>query len=275
MFEFLSWGRARKHSADSSPPETPLVNATPIASRNTKTGFSSDADIDDFIADLRGLFQGEPIAYVDVGAFIGEVFRKLWLSKAIDIREAHLIEPNPESYALLTKAVADVVGVRCYTYDVGVSAVPGVGVFRSDASMTKRLRSARTHQEGDFESRCERLDELLVPLKGQKVNLLKIDVEGEELDVLQSAESFFAEERIDVVYIEVGWNKDGTQQTYVGEIDKWLQEFGYRAFKIYEQKNEWPSDSPLLRRSNIAYLSRGFASSRSYSQVLKNIRSGV
>jgi Lon protease-like protein len=64
-------------------------------------------------------------------------------------------------------------------------------------------------------------------------------------------------------------NLHGTQQTYLGDVDRVLQEFGYRIFKIYEQKNEWQKDSPLLRRCNVAYMSAKFADANPLSAVLE------
>lgn len=68
--------------------------------------------------------------------------------------------------------------------------------------------------------------------------------------------------------MEVGFNRNGTQQTYFGDLDAVLQSYGYRVFKIYEQKNEWIEDSPLLRRCNALYMSGKFSSMYSYSKII-------
>ena len=67
-----------------------------------------------------------------------------------------------------------------------------------------------------------------------------------------------------MIYIELGFNRAGSQQSYFGDIDIRLQDLGYRVFRIYEQRNEWIADSPLLRRCNFAYMSARFAEANPY-----------
>ncbi|ADH86526.1 FkbM family methyltransferase [Desulfurivibrio alkaliphilus] len=249
---------------------------TPDKEKSTNGGhkFSSDANIDDFIEDITPFFYDRHITYLDIGAYIGEVFRKILSTKKVRIREAHLIEPNPESYKQLVE-VAKKSGVSsCHTYQVGISNVLSTARFLAAKSMTKRLGVDLEAKEGSgiFEAECKRLDDLSSVFTDGRVNLMKLDVEGEELDVLSSADSLLAKQLVDVIYVEIGLNKDGKQQTYFGDIDAFLQERGYRIFKIYEQKNEWIEDSPLLRRFNAAYMSSKFAAANPYKLTLENYR---
>src|SRR5690606_38939738 len=117
---------------------------------------------------------------------------------------------------------------------------------------------------GVFCVNSHQLDQLIDLFTDHHINLLKIDVEGMELDVLEGARQLFKEQRVDVIYIEVGFNKDATQQTYFGLLDDFFQKLNYRVFKVYEQKNEWIQDSPLLRRCNFAYMSARYAAANPY-----------
>jgi FkbM family methyltransferase len=257
-------------------PQTVLENRNSptkpeVAPAEEKQKFSSDADIDDFIEDIAPFFRNQSIVYVDVGAYIGEVFTKLLDSKTIIIREAHLIEPNPKSYHTLQDAVKARTLQSCNTYHIGISNTPGTARFKAAESMTKRVRAniAGEHLTNLFETECRKLDEIAEHFTDRHAHLIKLDVEGEELDVLSSAERLLREQRVDVLYVEVGFNRHGTQQTYFGDLDAMLQSYGYRVFKIYEQMNEWIDDSPLLRRCNAAYMSSRFASAKTYSFTIK------
>ena len=229
-----------------------------------------DADIDDFINDIAPFFSGRSIVYVDVGAYTGEVFFKLLATKKIRIREAHLIEPNPESYRQLKEAVKLSNLPSCNTYHIGISNNPGVVKFKAAKSMTKKVAVEIACEDTSslFETECRRLDEVASLFTDGRVHLMKLDVEGEELDVIRSAERLFKEQKVDVLYVEVGFNRQGTQQTYFGDLDALLQSYGYRVFKIYEQKNEWIDDSPLMRRCNAAYMSGRFESANPYTKTL-------
>lgn len=236
--------------------------------------FSSDADIDDFIEDIAPFFLNRSIVYVDVGAYIGEVFTKLLASKKIKIREAHLIEPNPESYRKLQDAAKASKMQSCNTYHMGISNHPGTAKFKAAQSMTKRVRADVSSEKSSniFETECRKLDDIAELFTDKHVHLMKLDVEGEELDVLKSAEQLLKEQRIDVLYVEAGFNRKGTQQTYFGDLDALLQSYSYSVFKIYEQKNEWIQDSPLLRRCNFAYMSKQFAAGNPYKYSLEIMR---
>jgi FkbM family methyltransferase len=222
-----------------------------------------DADIDDLLSDLELFFNGKAIIYVDVGAYVGDVFLKIKrLSKKFRIHEAHLFEPNPNSYAQLTSKIAGSDSPVVHTYNLAIAESSDAHRFIPAKSMTKALSVDLVSESGPgdvFTARCVSLDSQAPIFTDGKINLLKIDVEGKEMDVLASARKLFESQSVDIIYIEVGFNRSGTQQTYFAEVDQFLQSFGYRVLRIYEQKEEWMRDSPLLRRANIAYMSERFA----------------
>ncbi|TNJ35959.1 FkbM family methyltransferase [Prosthecochloris vibrioformis] len=220
-----------------------------------------DANIDDMLHDLAPFFSGKMINYVDVGAYKGDVFRKIVDTKTIKIREAHLYEPNPLSYQDLKKNVSEYNIHSLHTYNFAVDSKSGKKQFGAAGPMTKMLSLAvdESKVSNVFSADAYALDDLSEKYTDGHIDLLKIDVEGAEIDVLEGAKNLLREQMVDVIYIEVGFNRDGTQQTYFAKIDAMLQESGYRVFRIYEQKNEWMHDSPLLRRCNFAYMSMPFS----------------
>lgn len=255
--------------------ESPKETAPPQACKKPpQDSFSSDAKIDDFITDLAPFFHERAITYVDVGAFVGEVLLKIIKSKSIKIREAHLYEPNPESYAKLKHNIANINISSVHAYNFAIGNQPGEKLFSAARSMTKiiPMELEQSQASNIFTSECYSLDELAKTFTDNHVDLLKIDVEGTEIEALSGAKMLLTKQKIDVIYIEVGFNRDGTQQTYLAEIEKFLQDFGYRAFKIYEQTNEWTQDSPLLRRCNIAYMSSRFADANPYKATMEIYR---
>lgn len=247
-----------------------IARAEKLQLELNKPNKNQDADIDDFINDLSDLFFGMSLSYVDVGAFTGQVYKKLLDSKKVSIREAHLYEPNPESYVELKKIL---IPGHAHAYQVAVSDNVGTVNLIPGRSMTKIVDDNYSGLGDIFSVNCVKLDDQSELYTDKKINILKIDVEGGELNVLRGAGNLLLNQWVDLIYIEVGFNPDGTQQTYFGKIDEYLQKFNYRVYKIYEQKNEWISDSPLLRRCNFAYLSSRFSALRPLSllkQISKN-----
>ena len=227
------------------------------------SGSRGDADIDDLIIDLEFFFNGKKIVYVDVGAYVGDVFFKIKKSiKKFDICEAHLFEPNPDSYAKLTKKVNKLNNCIVHTYNLAIGESNEDHHFVPARSMTKMLSKDVLPDVGPndvFTAHCVTLDSQSAIFTDGNINLLKIDVEGKEMEVLLGACQLLKSQRVDILYIEVGFNRSGTQQTYFVKIDEFLQKFGYRVLRIYEQKEEWMAGLPLLRRANIAYMSEKFA----------------
>jgi FkbM family methyltransferase len=221
----------------------------------------SHASLDEMLNDLSPFFSGRMITYVDVGAYTGDVFRKIYESKVIEVREVHLYEPNPDSYERLVENVGGYDLRSLHTYNFALGARSGEKQFSAAGTMTTMLNLSidKNNASNIFSADTYSLDELGRTYTDGHIDLLKIDVEGMEMDVLEGARNLLREQQIDVIYIEVGFNKKGTQQTYFANIDTILQEFGYRIFRIYEQKNEWIRDSPLLRRCNFAYMSLRFS----------------
>jgi FkbM family methyltransferase len=226
--------------------------------------YGGDAQIDGFLADLSPYFYKKKLTYVDVGAFTGEVFQKIYESGILSIREAHLFEPNPESYkAIENRLKTMALPHTLHTYNFALGKSDGEARFYAAKSMTKKVEGG-DDIGGSFKSQIRTLDEQIENITDKHIHLLKIDVEGSEIEVIEGAYQTLANQLVDVIYIELGFNINGKQQVYFGEVDRRLQELGYRAFGIYEQKNEWIEDSPFLRRCNFAYFSSRFAQSNPY-----------
>lgn len=239
----------------------------------------SDTSIKDFISDLEQFCYGESLTVVDVGAHKGGVFQDI-INSTLDIYEAHLFEPNPDSYAELEKMVEQVKNTggksRINTYNSALGDAEKLVVMKKADTMTKVVnidekkdKIVPENADKYFEIGCRTLDSFVDEYLSNKISLLKIDVEGYELETLEGAKNTLLNQAADVVYIEAGLNPEGTQQTYYRLIDDVLIKHGYRLFRIYEQKHEWIEDSPFLRRMNMAYFSESFASRHPYEATKK------
>lgn len=236
---------------------------------------TAQSGLDQFLADIKPFFYQRDMTYVDVGAYHGDVFVKV-LESGLRVGEAHLIEPNEKSLQVARDKTAN--AFRGRSVDFHPLAVGGqVGRVRMHEakSMTKVVERIGEHPAssqtiGDgFEVACTTLDELASKFTERHISLLKIDVEGYEMDVLAGSRSLLRDQQIDVIYVEAGMNPQGTQQCYYRHIEDALREYGYRIFKIYEQRHEWREDSPILRRVNVAFFSDRFAQSNPYRVTRK------
>jgi len=219
-----------------------------------------------FLKDMTPFLYGNSISYVDVGAHTGQVFAEV-LAAGFKIREAHLFEPNPVSFAALTARLAELeTPKRLFRYNVALGDVKGSALMLEADTMTKivgKVDGALPAHDVSrhFEAQLLTLDAVAEDFISKHISILKVDVEGYEEHVLRGARGLLESESIDVLYIEAGMSFEGTQQCHYRKIEDLLAPYEYQLFKVYEQKNEWIEDSPLLRRANLAFMSRGFAKS--------------
>ena len=258
----------------------PLRSRGGTSQRRDKTTPSNttpqSGGFEQFLEDVAPFFYRRQVTYVDVGAYTGEVFEKV-LSSSLKVGEAHIVEPNADALEVARQRIAtQFSGPRVSYYQLAIGARRGRVCMRSAKTMTKVVGPATAsktkQQKRDptlFGVDCTTLDLLSKQITERYISLLKIDVEGYESEVLAGAEGLLAEERVDVVYIEAGTNPEGTQQRYYRFIEDALRKHGYRLFRIYEQHHEWLEDSPLLRRVNLAFMSRKFANAHPYRLTIE------
>jgi FkbM family methyltransferase len=88
-----------------------------------------------------------------------------------------------------------------------------------------------------------------------RINYLKIDTEGADLDVLKGAEAMLGDQRVDIIEAECGMNGRNTRHVALETLTRFLEERNYLLFGIYEQVHEWPTKAPNLRRANPIFIS--------------------
>ena len=234
-----------------------------------------------FIADITPYFHARPIVYVDGGAHTGKILASL-VESGFDLREAHLIEPNPKAFAALGQTVERLGGRirRARLHNLALGAAPGRLRMTDAGSMSRVLgpaaepEAAAPAAEGDFDVDCVTLDSLAWDFEDGHVSILKLDVEGSEPEALRGAAGLLSRQAIDVIYLEAGLSEGAVQQSYYRTLEDLLAGYGYRIFGIYEQTHEWPSDSPLLRRVNLGFMSERFAAANPHrlSRELHRLR---
>ena len=141
--------------------------------------------IEQLLSDVRPFFYDRPLVYVDVGAHKGDIFREVYAS-SLTLRAAHLIEPNPASFAALEVAVRELGAEKVATcYNVALSAAPERLRLRDMGTMTKVLGPAAGPNgvpvaDGlpSFEAEAITLDEIFQALPSPRISILKVDVEG-------------------------------------------------------------------------------------------------
>jgi len=168
----------------------------------------------------------------DVGANEGQFLRLLGAGLAGRAWRAHCFEPSSAAFARLSAEAARLPQATLNPFGLGREAgeaelyadAPGSGL----ASLTRRRLDhfgiRFTHRE---RVRLETLDGYCASRGVERVDLLKLDVEGHELDVLEGARRMFGERRVRLVTFEFGGGNIDTR-SFVQDFFYFFAGYGMR-----------------------------------------------
>ncbi len=179
------------------------------------TGTFYEAEL---LADVRSrLFFAE--CAIDVGAHVGN--HVLYFAHVLGLRTV-AFEPNPASYAHLVDNVRNNgLEAACSIRNAAVGAAPGQ--VRTVAASDSNSGMARVEADPGGSVAMVTLDDEV--LAEPRIDLIKIDVEGWELDVLRGAEQVLAERR-PVIYVEI-------MQSKFAPVEHHLRQRGYVCWKRF------------------------------------------
>ena len=165
---------------------------------------------------------------VDAGANIGYI-SNLMSYKCGHQGKVFAFEPHPAIYKQLISNIGLLKQRNIQSMNTALSDKKGQAklfiptVFAINQGTARIIHSDTQNDQADLiEVAMERLDDIL---DIQPIKLLKIDVEGYELNVLKGAEKLLKEKCIRFIIYE-----DDTK--YPGKVSDYLEDFGFKIYKI-------------------------------------------
>ena len=224
------------------------------------------------LSDIKDIWLDGKFNYVDIGAYDGSFALKV-ANCGLPVREMHLIEAEPKAYTELCNIFKEKTLAYCYKTAAGEKTKEII--LRRAKTMTSAMPGNKQLSNRDICVNCNRLDEILSGRVREGITLMKIDVEGMELDVIEGAHQLLSDGNTSMIYIEVGFNpphstkgvaaKGTYQQTSFLDVYNSLDSLGFKLCRFYEQKNNWIQDSPVLRRANVLFLHKEFIKTHPFS----------
>lgn len=177
-----------------------------------------------------------PYCVFDVGANTGQFLRLVLENIATEQYTIHCFEPGREPFAYLSEAFRNDTRIR--PNNVGIGKAPGEASLFYDAagsgcaSLTKRKLA---HLGIDFDKSetvsITTLDDYCAENGISRIHLLKMDIEGHELDALTGARNMFDKRLIDIVSFEFGGCNVDTK-TFFQDFWYFFTEAGMKLFRI-------------------------------------------
>lgn len=196
--------------------------------RSNEIPFGCDwrVDITHFV---RNSGRHEVTTCFDVGANLGQTAERL--VRAYPQADIYSFEPVPDTFAQLKQNVSR--HHQVWPFNFGMSDTTEQCCMRlADASGRNRIDSEP--QECGVTVQLNTLDNFCEMQNIGRINLLKIDVEGHEMQVLRGAEGLFNQRRIDFVVCECDFvpRPDEPHGDFY-EVVPFLQSRGFRVVSFY------------------------------------------
>ena len=150
-----------------------------------------------------------PYCIFDIGSNKGQFLKLILDNISTDAFTIHCFEPGHETFKILADSFQD--DSRINLNNKGIGKENGEAVLHYDfvgsglASLTKRKLE---HYDIDFDKSetvfISTIDNYCSENEIEHIHLLKIDIEGHELDALAGAQTMFEKKSIDIVTFEFG-----------------------------------------------------------------------
>ncbi len=206
----------------------------------------------DFVDEVAKRMPHHPIKVVfDVGANIG--ITALEFSDAFPSAEVYAFEPTEINFRTMAKNLIGKPKIKRFKTALGDQ--PGKGHIRIDLEHPTTCNIVPSADSSSQPIVFDSIDNFCTRYAIEYIDILKLDVEGYELQVLAGAKEKLHQQAIAMVKAECAVDPDNNWHTKFTDLCDLLLPLGYRLFGIYEQYECWQKCLPPLRRFDAAFVS--------------------
>ncbi|TPV33868.1 FkbM family methyltransferase [Paucihalobacter ruber] len=184
----------------------------------------------------------QPILF-DIGANVGQTikdFKEVFESSTI-----HAFEPSPDTFQILKNATSNFKNV--YYWNVGVASQPGELMLNEyQLSNTNSFLESKTDNNAQLKKKTPvkiiTIDQFCETHTIDKIDVLKIDTEGFELEVFKGTHNCFAAQKIGLLFFETTFNNHHDKAPRFTELCDFAIAQGFELVAFY----------PIVYRNNMA-----------------------
>jgi FkbM family methyltransferase len=192
----------------------------------------------------------------DVGANIGQT--RSWFRSQESEAFIYCFEPVKTSFRKLKQSSS--VDNNCILENFALGEEHGektIRLYNEDMSSLNTLRENGMNREADAIEECikvETIDRYCRLHAISKVDLLKIDTEGYEIQVLKGAEQMMKTGAIPLIFCETGFQSFNQCNTFFPDLTSYLEKRDYYFFGLYQMDlHDWKRGNNL---GNALYVHR-------------------
>ena len=173
----------------------------------------------------------------DVGASVG--YMTDYFAQCFQNAQIHCFEPIPETYKVLENRMAQ--SKRIFTHQLAISnSSRRVRVFlQSDSGLNSLSLGVNTPDEAmrsaSVDVQTQSLTTWCRSEGVEKIDLLKIDTEGHDIEVLEGAEEMLANKLVRYILVEATFHSDNKRNTQFSRLNEYLFPYGYKVRGIHDQ----------------------------------------
>ena len=205
-----------------------------------------------------------PVVF-DVGANIGQTLEKY--AAVLPRARIHSFEPFPQSYERLAATAA--AHPPAVAHELALSENSGEATFHvnpefhtRNSLLTRPASGRRYYRKGSelpesVTVKVDTLDNVCAREDIERIHVLKLDVQGAELQVLRGGQTLLAKETVDLIFIEVMFVPHYENGPLFHDVNAELRDRGYSLYNIYDLIT---ASNGQLRYANALFVSNSFRS---------------
>lgn len=186
--------------------------------------FMTDAD---YLRQLVNANRENEVVIFDVGANVGNYTARML--EIVSSASIYCFEPFDSSFNQLSNRFASQVLVR--PARLALADFIGEKNFYVNSAFSETnslLKPASLEQASVVQVACTTIDAVAKLYNLNTIHVLKIDVQGAELAVLKGATAMLSSKKIDLIRVEVIFDRLYDEQSFFGETLKYLNAHGYK-----------------------------------------------
>ena len=196
---------------------------------------------------FRNLLNNSQPVIFDVGAYVGDTIKQF--NSSFPECYIHAFEPFHDSFSFLKNRFKKTDKIFLNNIAVGDRSLENIKMYvtqnKGSSSLLQPIIGANEFWEGNplstqKEVKVETItiDKYCEQHNIERIDILKIDVQGNELKVLQGAKRMLKEKRVSLIFTEISIAPNYKEQSEIDEVIKLLRENKYRIFNFFKMKHK-------------------------------------